>query len=381
MSKSKSTASGGLLLEDGSFWPGFAFGAKATKLGECVFHTGHTGYQEILTDPSYCRQILVFSAPQIGNQGFCAADFESQQIWASGCIVRDYSEAPYQWRKEKSLDQVLKEHHAPGLSGIDTRRLILHLRSAGNLWGVISTEMSELKKLQKFLKKGLSMEGLSLTQEVTTSKPYAWSEGSDALLIEALRLERSQNGYKKVVVMDFGVKRQILRYLIDCGFESVTVVPARTKAAEILAMKPDVVLLSNGPGDPAADREIIEEVKNLHGKVPLFGICLGHQILGLSLGLKTYKLKFGHHAANHPVKNLIRDHVEISSQNHGFAVELDPSGKSEIEATHINLNDQTLEGFRHRRLKISGIQYHPEAGPGPLDSVNLMQSFQQGSLV
>lgn len=373
--------SAGLLLEDGSFWPGVGIGASITKLGECVFHTGHQGYQEILTDPSYCRQIMVFSSPQVGNQGFHEDDFESDRIWASGAVMRDYSDTPFHWRKQKSLDETLKEFKTPGLVGVDTRRLILHLRNRGNLWGVISTETGDLKALQKHLRTGLSMEGLSLTNEVTTSKPYDWKEGSATLLRESLKgVFNPSKGYRRAVVMDFGVKRQILRYLIDAGFEEVRVVPASTKADDILSLKPDVVLLSNGPGDPAADRGIIDQVKKLHGKVPLFGICLGHQILALSLGIQTFKLKFGHHAANHPVKNRLRDQVEITSQNHGFAVPLDQT-RGDLEFTHLNLNDQTVEGFRYRPQNIFGIQFHPESSPGPLDSVDVFQKLQAGDLV
>jgi len=377
----KKLTEGALLLEDGSLWTGFVVGAKTTKLGECVFHTGHQGYQEILSDPSYCRQIMVFSAPQIGNQGFSEDDFESDRVWASGAVMRDYSDIPMHWRKQRSLHDVLSTYQTPGLYGVDTRRLILHLRSRGSLWGVISTETSDVKKLQKYLRSDLTMEGMSLTQEVTTTKSYPWKEGSHALLKESLRgVFSPKKGYRKCVVLDFGVKRQILRYLIDAGFEEVLVVSARTKADEILQMKPDVVLLSNGPGDPAAERDVIQEVKKLHGKVPLFGICLGHQILALSLGIQTYKLKFGHHAANHPVKNRSRDHVEITSQNHGFAVPLENT-RADIEFTHINLNDQTVEGFRHRNDPIYGIQFHPESSPGPLDSVEVFEKLQAGQLV
>jgi carbamoyl-phosphate synthase small subunit len=377
----KKSQEGALLLEDGSLWMGIPFGAKTTKVGECVFHTGHQGYQEILTDPSYCRQTMIFSAPQIGNQGFADDDFESDRVWAAGMIARDYSEAPTHWRKQKSLDEVLKAYQTPALHGVDTRRLILHLRSRGSMWGVISTETSDIKKLQKFLRADLSMEGLSLTQEVTTSKAYDWKEGSHSLLKESLKgLFNPKKGYRKCVVMDFGVKRQILRYLIDAGFEEVRVVGARTKADDILALKPDVVLLSNGPGDPAAERDVIEQVKKLHGKVPLFGICLGHQILALSLGVQTYKLKFGHHAANHPVKNRRRELVEITSQNHGFAVPLE-NNRSDLDFTYINLNDQTVEGFKHRHEAICGIQFHPESSPGPLDSVEVFEKLQAGTLV
>jgi len=368
----------GLLLEDGSFFPGIAAGARTTILGECVFHTSHQGYQEILSDPSYHKQIMIFSAPMIGNQGFSKEDFESSRLWAAGAVMREIRDSA-QWRRQKSLDETLKEFSIPALSGVDTRRLVLKLREKGNLWGVLSTETGDVKKLQKFFRKNLSMEGQSLTADVSTKNAYEWTEGSNALLTEAIgRWVPEAKGFKSVVVLDFGVKHQILRYLKDSGFEKITVLPASTKASEILSYKADAVFLSNGPGDPAADSKIIEEVKALHGKVPLFGICLGHQILALSLGIQTFKLKFGHHAANHPVMNSLRDRVEISSQNHNFAVPHE--AMKGLEYTHINLNDQTVEGFRQKDLRIFGIQYHPESSPGPLDSVSVFQDFQRGAI-
>lgn len=379
--KSAKARFAGLLLEDGTFWPGQGFGAETTQVGECVFHTGHTGYQEILTDPSYHKQILIFSSVQFGNQGFHADDFESAKVWAAGAVVRDYSEPLYHWRKETSVNQVLESDNVPGISGIDTRRLILHLREKGNLWGMLSTEGSSHKeiesKLRKKMSSSFSMSGLSLTQDVTTRSCYSWAEGSKNLL---KKTATSKVGLKRVVVMDFGVKRQILRYLIDSGFQEAIVVPAHTKAKEIEALSPDAVFLSNGPGDPAADMSIVEEVKILLKKYPVLGICLGHQILALALGLKTFKLKFGHHGANHPVKNLRTDKIEITSQNHGFAVGAlkKPSEIPHIEFTHFNLNDNTVEGFIHKTLPICAIQFHPESSPGPLDSLDVFKQFQRG---
>jgi carbamoyl-phosphate synthase small subunit len=364
-----------LLLEDGTEWPGYVFGAQSTSLGECVFHTGHTGYQEVLTDPSYRKQILVFSESQLGNQGFHEDDFESERIWASGCIARDYSDIPFHWRKQKSLHEVLKEFKIPGLFGVDTRRLVLHLREKGNLWGVISTENAEAKKLQKKISEKMSMEGLSLTSEVSTKVVYPWNKATHSLI--STDLYPKKNGLRRCVVMDFGVKRQILRYLVDAGFEEVLVVPANTKATSIRELKPDALFLSNGPGDPAAETEIVGEVRALLQDFPILGICLGHQILALALDLKTFKLKFGHHGANHPVKNLLKDQVEITSQNHGFAVSA-RFAHAQIEITHLNLNDQTVEGFRHKKLPIRGIQFHPESGPGPLDSRDIFSEFQRG---
>lgn len=366
-----------LLLEDGSLFSGLSFGATTTKIGECVFHTAHSGYQEILTDPSYQKQILVFSLPQIGNQGVSVEeDSESAEVWASGLVVRDYSEAPFHFRKTKSLSEVLEENDCPGISGVDTRRLILHLREKGNLWGALSTDGKSKEDLRALLAQNLSMTGLSLTDEVTTHLTYRWVEASKHLMKSFA--QSSGSGLKRCVVMDFGVKRQILRYLIDSGFKEVIVVPAKTKASDILSLKPDGILLSNGPGDPAADLSIIEEVRKLvKTELPILGICLGHQILGLALDLKTYKLKFGHHGSNHPVKNLITKSVEISSHNHGFAVELDEKHPA-LQITYRNLNDQTIEGFRHRRLPIQAIQFHPESGPGPLDSIHVFREFQKG---
>jgi len=374
----KKISGGALLLQDGSYWPGVGFGSLTTSIGECVFNTAHSGYQEVLTDPSYYRQILIFSSIELGNQGFHEDDFESSRLWAAGCVARDQSLSPYHWRKSKSLEDVLKENRCPGLSGVDTRRLILHLRSKGNLWGVISSESDDRKALAKHLEKQLSMEGLSLTSEVSTKLSYHWIEASRHLMPSPVARSKSAGGFRRCVVMDFGVKRQILRYLIDAGFSEVIVVPAKTKASEIKGLAPETILLSNGPGDPAADSEIIEEVRTLlKMDYPTLGICLGHQILGLALGLQTYKLKFGHHGANHPVKNLLSDRVEITSHNHGFAV-ADSSIPSDILVTHRNLNDGTLEGFRHRSRPIYAIQFHPESSPGPMDSTWIFQSFQQG---
>lgn len=373
--KTKTRREGLLVLSDGSLWRGYAFGAHAMSLGECVFQTAHFGYQEVLTDPSYRKQILVFTTSQIGNQGFCADDFESDRIWASGCIARDYSESRRHYRQEKTLDEVLKEQGVPGLYGVDTRRLVLHLREKGNLWGVLSTTSLDLQKLQDHLRSKPEMEGLSLTGEVSTRVVYPWNKGTHELIRSSKT--HSSKGLRRCVVMDFGVKRQILRYLTDAGFEEVLVVPATTTAAQVRELKPDAVFLSNGPGDPAAELDIIHEVRKLLSEYPILGICLGHQILALALGMKTFKLKFGHHGANHPVKNLISNRVEITSQNHGFAVD-SKNCPADIEVTHLNLNDQTVEGFRHKKFPIRAIQFHPEAGPGPLDSRDIFWSFQRG---
>jgi len=336
-----------------------------------------TGYQEVLTDPSYRKQVIVFSSAQIGNQGFHADDFESQRIWASGCAVHDYSEPLFHWRKQWSLDEVLKQNQCPGLSGVDTRRLILRLRREGSLWGVISTETDSKAELSRCLKGKLNMEGLSLTSEVTSKSSYTWVTGSVPFMQSGRR--EPKGGLRRCVVIDLGVKRQILRYLVDAGFHELVVVPAHTRAHEIRALAPQALFLSNGPGDPAAETELIQVVRSLLGEWPTFGVCLGHQILALALGLETFKLSFGHHGANHPVKNLKTGTVEISSQNHGFSVRV-PQARSPVEITHLNLNDQTVEGFAHKKLPLWGLQFHPEASPGPMDSISAFQSFQQGTL-
>jgi carbamoyl-phosphate synthase small subunit len=369
---------GALLLSDGSFFEGYALGNPAksfTREGEFVFHTGYTGYQEVLTDPSYCRQVIVFASPQIGNQGFHPDDFESKKIWASGCVMREYSGGSAHWRSRQSLLECLEEFGVPALEGVDTRRLVLRLRDRGCLWGVISTETSLRRELEKHLAQKATMEGMGLTSEVSTKTSYRWLTGSVPLLAD--RLPHTPSTLKRVVVFDFGVKRQILRYLVDVGFEEVIVVPASTTAEEVKALSPDAIVLSNGPGDPAADPRIIAEVKKLIGRYPILGICLGHQILGLALGYETYKMKFGHHAANHPVMNRSRARVELTSQNHGFAVRA-PEFQSDILPTHIHLNDQSLAGFVHQKWPICGIQFHPEASPGPLDSLDVFRQLKRG---
>ncbi len=392
-----------LLLQDGSIFEGRAFGARTTAMGECIFHTGHTGYQEILSDPSYHRQFLVFTDPHIGNEGMNPDDYESRKLWAAGAIVRELRESSHHWRLKQSLSAALEKEGIPGISGVDTRRLVLHLRNVGAQWAVLSTDGQPLKQLQKKLAQEFSMSGLSLSAEVSTPSAYEWAASLDPLISTSLAVATSVDsvastgswadvsasdvastldaaaaaGLAHCVVLDFGVKHQILRYLKAAGFSKITVLPSKTSAQAICSLKPDALFLSNGPGDPAAETVAIATVKELLGKLPILGICLGHQILALALGLKTFKLKFGHHGANHPVKNNRSGLVEITSQNHGFAVAQDDWPEA-LELTHINLNDHTVEGFRHRQWPVRALQFHPEAAPGPLDSVEIFKEFQKG---
>jgi len=347
-----------LALEDGAIFEGTAFGATGEQTGEVVFNTSMTGYQEILTDPSYKGQIVTMTYPLIGNYGINPEDFESNKPHLSGFVVREVSRIVSNWRAGMSLDDFLKKHKIIGIEGIDTRALTLHIRSAGAMKGIISTKDLDPKSLVKKAKDSKGLVGVDLVKEVTCKKTYEWNK----------------KGKYKVVLLDCGVKFNIMRDLAarDCH---VVVVPASTSAKKILALKPDGVMLSNGPGDPAAVTYVIETVKELIGKVPLFGICLGHQMLGLALGGRTYKLKFGHRGANHPVMNLMTRKVEITSQNHGFCVDLASLTNKNIELTHLNLNDRTSEGLRHKKQPVFSVQYHPEASAGPRDSKYLFDEF------
>ena len=347
-----------IALEDGTVFEGVAFGASGERTGEVVFNTSMTGYQEILTDPSYKGQIVTMTYPLIGNYGINEEDFESLKPRAEGFIVKEYSRIASNWRSEKSLDDFLKEHGIIGLEGIDTRALTKHIRTAGAMKAIISTENFERKNLIKKAKISPDLVGQDLVKEVTSEKHYNWNK----------------KGKNRVIVIDCGVKYNILRELAahECR---VKVVPARTTANEILKFKPDGLLISNGQGDPEGIPYVVETVKQLLDKLPIFGICLGHQILGLSFGGKTYKLKFGHHGGNHPVKDLKTGKLAITVQNHSFCVDIDSLNKNDIEITHINLNDQTLEGMRHRKLPIFSVQFHPEASPGPHDTNYLFNNF------
>ena len=360
-----------LLLEDGTVFEGTSFGAKGQKCGEVVFNTSMTGYQEITTDPSYYEQIITMTYPLIGNYGTNGLDAESKKVYAAGFIVKENCEYPSNWRNEQSLSEYLKANNVVGLAGIDTRKLVKHIRTQGAMRGVISSTELKISSLAKTLGEYPGLVGRDIVKDVTSKKPYKW----DKPVVDVLKPSTGKPKLKyKVVAYDFGIKQNILRLLISHGCD-VQVVPAFTPAREVLAKKPDGVFLSNGPGDPAAVTYAVESTRQLLGKVPIFGICLGHQILGLALGGKTYKLKFGHRGANHPVKNLETKQIEITSQNHGFCVDINSLKDKGVELTHINLNDKTLEGFRCKHLSAFCVQYHPEASPGPHDSQYLFRMF------
>ena len=371
-----------LVLEDGRVFPGKSFGGEAESTGEVVFNTAMTGYQEILTDPSYAGQIVVMTFPLIGNYGVTPEDAESRGVWPEAFVVREYSDLFSNWRGRQDLTLYLREHGVTGITGVDTRALTRHIRSSGAMRGTVSIS-SDTDALLERVRSSPEMEGRDLVHEVTIGKPYEWKQPSPAPFgipeeqapPEEVPLDEPPlpAGSLRVAVMDYGVKQNILRRLVDVG-GLVTVFPADTPAAEVLAIEPHGVVFSNGPGDPAALPGIVEEAKTLAGRLPSLGICLGHQILGQVFGYRTFKLKFGHHGANHPVRRLETGRVEITSQNHGFAVDLESGGAGLIE-THVNLNDGTNEGFRHTEYPVFAVQYHPEASPGPRDAAYLFREF------
>jgi carbamoyl-phosphate synthase small subunit len=363
-----------LALEDGAIFEGRSFGFLGEKAGEVVFNTSMTGYQEILTDPSYKGQIVVMTYPLIGNYGVNEEDIESQRPKVEGFIVRENSTLFSNWRGDKRLSDYLIQHQMMGVEGMDTRAITKHIRSIGAMKAILSTEDPDPKRLVEKAKASPGLIGRDLVKEVTCKKPYSWTESNDFQFHLDPLPPPARHFHPKVVVMDYGVKYNILRSLRDRNLE-VVVLPAFTSAESILSYQPDGIVLSNGPGDPEGVPYVIETVRNLIGKKPIFGICLGHQLLGLALGGKTFKLKFGHRGANQPVKDLKTGRVMITSQNHGFCVDPDSLDPDEIELTQINLNDRTLEGMRHKKLPIFSVQYHPEASPGPHDTQNLFDEF------
>ncbi|MGH7843550.1 MAG: glutamine-hydrolyzing carbamoyl-phosphate synthase small subunit [Candidatus Binatia bacterium] len=374
-----------LALADGSVYVGRSFGAEGEAQGEIVFNTSMTGYQEILTDPSYEGQLVAMTYPEIGNVGVNPEDAESRRAFVGGFIVKEYNPVPSSWRSTQPLHEYMKDHGIVGIEGIDTRSLVRHLRDAGAQEAVISTGSKSPEELIEKARRSPGLVGVDLVQKVTCQESYEWNEGPWKLGQGYKQRREGPTAKRKgaksdfqrprhlVVAYDYGIKFNILRSLAGSGCR-VKVVPATTTAEDVLALDPDGIFLSNGPGDPDAVPYARENVGKLIGKKPVFGICLGHQIMALALGGRTYKLKFGHHGGNHPVMDLTTQKVEITTQNHGFAVDPD-SLKGAAEITHVNLNDHTVEGLAHRDYPIFSVQYHPEASPGPHDASYLFRRF------
>ncbi len=376
-----------LALEDGTVFHGVSFGADGTVTGEACFNTGLTGYQEVLTDPSYHGQIVAMTAPQIGNTGANDHDDQSRRPWVAGFVMRDAAAMPSSWRAQSSLDEYLKRHGVPGITEVDTRRLTRHLRTAGAMRSALSNEILDADELVDVARRSPSLVGRDLAIEVSVAEPFEWgpeqlerrsrsgfAAGAEAAPATKALLDRLDGPRHRIAAFDFGVKHNILDLLVAAGFD-VTVVPATTPAAEVVGNY-DGVFLSNGPGDPEAVTYAVSAVADMVGKLPVFGICLGHQILGLALGAQTYKLPFGHRGSNHPVKRIDHDYVEITCQNHGFAVDPMSIAHTEASLTHVNLNDDTVEGLAVEGVAYS-VQYHPESGPGPHDSRYLFEQFRR----
>jgi len=360
-----------IALEDGRIFAGRSFTGPGEAVGEIVFNTGMTGYQEILTDPSYKGQIVTMTYPLIGNYGVNDADMESAAIHPGAFLVKEYNAVPSNFRSQASLADFLRQYQVIGVEGLDTRALTKHIRQAGALKGIVSTLDLDPESLVQRAKSWSGLVGHDMVTRVTCDKPYGWSGQGPAV---GSNFATAQPGQYKVVVLDYGLKYNQLRLLAERGCQ-VQVVPAQTSAADILTMNPDGIFLSNGPGDPAGIPGVVETIQALLGKKPIFGICLGHQILGLAYGGTTYKLKFGHRGSNQPVKDLISGKVEITAQNHGFCVDMNSLDPNQVELTHINLNDNSVEGMRHKKYPAFSVQYHPENAPGPHDSLYLFDRF------
>jgi len=375
-----------LALEDGRYFIGESFGATGTSVGEVCFNTSMTGYQEVLTDPSYRGQMVAMTYPEIGNYGINALDEESDQPHVRGFVIETLSPVASNWRSEESLDSYLKRWKVPGIQSVDTRALTRHLRDKGAMKGCLTTEVATVEEAVRLASEGAGVIGQDFVREVTPKAAYDWDPNSvdsrawTTVLGEGVHVDSTGQGFNPlppvkhhIVAYDFGIKRNILRRLRQEGF-AVRVVPADMSAADVLALKPDGVFLSNGPGDPSALGYVHRNIRDLMGHLPIFGICLGHQMLGYAYGGKTFKLKFGHRGGNQPVQDLRTGKVTITSQNHGFAVDPD-SLPSDVEVTHLNLNDQTVEGMSHKTMPIFSVQYHPEAAPGPNDASYFFQQF------